>query len=195
MTSNLRSQAYLSPTSPTCRAFSPSLRSSAPYFLFSDMITTTMATSRCPWIMSNIPTKRSGSLMMTVSTWTRLVHFVSDVISFSVTAASVFSGISTFAKLPWVDCLGSKGINETFDIAFIGAPFVGSSTSSQSNNIDLTYKDTGTSYRPGARFGPAGIRSGSRRLRLYGGYNVGLKVNPFLSGLKVVDCGDIPVTP
>ncbi|MBE3048913.1 arginase family protein [Candidatus Bathyarchaeota archaeon] len=26
--------------------------------------------------------------------------------------------------------------------------------------------DTGTSYRPGARFGPSGIRQGSRRLNL-----------------------------
>ena len=40
-------------------------------------------------------------------------------------------------------------------------------------------QDTGTSYRPGARFGPAGIRAGSRRLTLYGGYNVPLEVNPF----------------
>ena len=30
---------------------------------------------------------------------------------------------------------------------------------------------------------------------MYGGYNVPLEVNPFLSGLKIVDCGDIPVTP
>ncbi|KAI0669145.1 agmatinase [Trametes maxima] len=94
-----------------------------------------------------------------------------------VTADSIFSGITTFAKLPWVKCLG-KERDAAFDIAFIGAPF-----------------DTGTSYRPGARFGPAGIRAGSRRLTLYGGYNVPLAVNPFLSGLKVVDCGDIPVTP
>jgi len=95
----------------------------------------------------------------------------------SVTADSIFSGITTFARLPWVQCLG-KDKGEGFDIAFIGAPF-----------------DTGTSYRPGARFGPAGIRAGSRRLTLYGGYNVPLEVNPFLSGLKIVDCGDIPVTP
>ncbi|KAG1908025.1 arginase family-domain-containing protein [Suillus fuscotomentosus] len=94
-----------------------------------------------------------------------------------VTADSIFSGITTFAKLPWVQCLG-KDRDTTFDIAFIGAPF-----------------DTGTSYRPGARFGPAGIRAGSRRLTLYGGYNVPLEVNPFHSGLKIVDCGDIPVTP
>lgn len=56
-------------------------------------------------------------------------------------------------------------------------------------------QDTGTSYRPGARFGPSGIRAGSRRLTLYGGYNVPLAVNAFRAGLKVVDCGDIPVTP
>ncbi|KAH8979402.1 agmatinase [Lactarius akahatsu] len=95
----------------------------------------------------------------------------------SVTADAIFSGITTFAKLPWVQCL-TKEKDVPFDIAFIGAPF-----------------DTGTSYRPGARFGPAGIRAGSRRLTLYGGYNVPLAVNPFLAGLRIVDCGDIPVTP
>ncbi|KAJ7027902.1 agmatinase [Mycena alexandri] len=94
-----------------------------------------------------------------------------------VTADAIFSGITTFAKLPWVQCL-TRESHIPFDIAFIGAPF-----------------DTGTSYRPGARFGPSGIRAGSRRLTLYGGYNVPLKVNPFQSGLRIVDCGDIPVTP
>ena len=94
-----------------------------------------------------------------------------------VTADSIFSGITTFAKLPWVQCLGS-GKDVPFDIAFLGAPF-----------------DTGTSYRPGARFGPSGIRAGSRRLTLYGGYNVPLGVNAFQMNLTIVDCGDVPVTP
>jgi arginase family enzyme len=94
-----------------------------------------------------------------------------------VTADAIFSGVTTFARLPWVQCL-TKEKDTLFDIAFIGAPF-----------------DTGTSYRPGARFGPSGIRAGSRRLTLYGGYNVPLEVNPFRSGLKIIDCGDIPVTP
>lgn len=40
-----------------------------------------------------------------------------------MTADSIFSGITTFAKLPWVKCLG-KERTEAFDIAFIGAPFV-----------------------------------------------------------------------
>jgi hypothetical protein len=42
---------------------------------------------------------------------------------FLVTADSIFSGITTFAKLPWVQCLG-KDKDTAFDIAFIGAPFV-----------------------------------------------------------------------
>ncbi|KAK4452343.1 arginase family-domain-containing protein [Podospora aff. communis PSN243] len=90
-------------------------------------------------------------------------------------ADSVFSGISTFGRLPYAPCLSQKDIS--YDIAFIGAPF-----------------DTGTSYRPGARFGPSGIRQGSRRLNLCGGYNAPLEVNPFNSWAKVLDCGDIPVT-
>ncbi|KAF8418088.1 arginase family-domain-containing protein [Tirmania nivea] len=90
-------------------------------------------------------------------------------------ADSVFSGISTFGRLPYWPCLASD--IEKFDIAFLGAPF-----------------DTGTSYRPGARFGPSGIRQGSRRLNLYGGYNVPMNVNPFNSWARVLDCGDIPVT-
>ncbi|KAJ3799578.1 arginase family-domain-containing protein [Lentinula aff. detonsa] len=94
-----------------------------------------------------------------------------------VTADAIFSGITTFAKLPWVQCLTSQR-DVPVDIAFLGAPF-----------------DTGTSYRPGARFGPSGIRAGSRRLNLYGGYNVPLEANPFKSGYRIVDCGDIPVSP
>merc|ERR1712000_402212 len=90
-------------------------------------------------------------------------------------ADSVFSGISTFGRLPYQPCLEMPEVD--YDIAFIGAPF-----------------DTGTSYRPGARFGPSGIRQGSRRLNLYGGYNVPLETNPFNSWAEVLDCGDIPVT-
>jgi agmatinase len=108
----------------------------------------------------------------------QIIQHTSILTSKLVTADSIFSGITTFAKLPWVQCLSNKGASEDFDIAFIGAPF-----------------DTGTSYRPGARFGPAGIRAGSRRLTLYGGYNVPMGHNPFYSGHKIVDCGDIPVTP
>lgn len=88
----------------------------------------------------------------------------------------------------------TKEKDAAFDIAFLGAPFVSACDVFQRGDA-YRCQDTGTSYRPGARFGPAGIRAGSRRLTLYGGYNVPLEVNPFQSGLKIVDCGDIPVTP
>lgn len=104
------------------------------------------------------------------------------------TADSIFSGIATFGHLPFGACFSplTHLIPETdevmpgnsFDIAFLGMPF-----------------DTGTSYRPGARFGPNGIRQGSRRLPLYGGYNVPLDINPFQDWARVLDCGDVPVTP
>ncbi|SPN99077.1 agmatinase [Cephalotrichum gorgonifer] len=90
-------------------------------------------------------------------------------------ADSVFSGITTFARLPYFPCLASKA--EKYDIAIMGAPF-----------------DTGTSYRPGARFGPSGIRQGSRRVGFSGGYNVPLETNPFAGDMRILDCGDVPVT-
>lgn len=53
-----------------------------------------------------------------------------------------FSGLSTFSNLPWVHCLSPEEHVDKYDIAFLGAPF-----------------DTATTGRPGARFGPAGIRA------------------------------------
>ncbi|KAI9876641.1 MAG: hypothetical protein M1830_006041 [Pleopsidium flavum] len=113
-------------------------------------------------------------------------------------ANSVFSGISTFGRLPYFPCLAND--DEKYDIAFIGTlPLTHQSTHSgcvidQYRHITGAPFDTGTSYRPGARFGPSGIRQGSRRLNLYGGYNVPLDANPFDSWATVLDCGDIPVT-
>ena len=56
-----------------------------------------------------------------------IAHFTSIFLLMCVlvTADAVFSGITTFAKLPWVQCL-TKEKDELFDIAFIGAPFVSS---------------------------------------------------------------------
>ncbi|EPX71500.1 agmatinase [Schizosaccharomyces octosporus yFS286] len=87
---------------------------------------------------------------------------------------TLYSGITTFGHLPAPNCLASRGID--YDIAFVGAPF-----------------DMGTSYRPGARFGPSGIREGSRRLDP-ALYNVPLNVYPFQSWANVVDCGDVPMS-
>ncbi len=55
-----------------------------------------------------------------------------------------YTGVRTFARLPHTQELGGV------DVAVVGVPF-----------------DTGTSYRPGARFGPEAIRSGSTLLRPY----------------------------
>lgn len=54
--------------------------------------------------------------------------------------------------------------------------------------------DTAVSFRPGARFGPSGIRHNSKRMSKFRGYNVPLGLNVYESGQKILDCGDIPVT-
>jgi agmatinase len=75
-----------------------------------------------------------------------------------------FMGPPTFARLPRVDQV------QDWDVAIVGAPF-----------------DIGTSYRPGARFGPIGIRHGARTLR---NWHPDLEIYPFGSQ-QVVDAGDI----
>ncbi len=79
-----------------------------------------------------------------------------------------FAGGSNFARLP--------GIGEVpaWDVAVLGVPF-----------------DAGTSYRPGARFGPQAVRQASRLVRAY---HPDLDVQPF-AAIQVVDAGDVPCTP
>jgi agmatinase len=79
-----------------------------------------------------------------------------------------FAGPSTFARLPRRDEV------ERCDVAVVGVPF-----------------DSGTTYRPGARFGPIAIRQASRLLR---GYHPGLDVRPF-TDQQVADAGDIACNP
>ncbi|KAG2119035.1 arginase deacetylase [Suillus discolor] len=54
--------------------------------------------------------------------------------------------------------------------------------------------DTATSYRPGARFGPYAIRSGSRRQSAVQGYALEWMTNPYTRA-EVIDCGDVPISP
>lgn len=79
-----------------------------------------------------------------------------------------FAGPATFARLPRIDEVSDV------DVAVMGVPF-----------------DSGVSYRPGARFGPAHVRESSRLLRPY---NPALDVEPF-GRLQVVDAGDLAVNP
>ena len=79
-----------------------------------------------------------------------------------------YAGPSTFARLPRLDEVGRA------DVAIVGVPF-----------------DSGVSYRPGARFGPAHIRQSSRLLRPY---NPALGRSPF-AAQQVADAGDIAANP
>ncbi|QYC39436.1 Guanidinobutyrase [Nonomuraea coxensis DSM 45129] len=79
-----------------------------------------------------------------------------------------FAGPATFARLPRLDQV------EKADVAVVGVPF-----------------DTGVSYRPGARFGPAAVREASRLLRPY---HPGLDVSPF-ERAQVADAGDVAANP
>ena len=79
-----------------------------------------------------------------------------------------YAGIATFALLPRLEDVGRA------DIAVVGIPF-----------------DSGVTYRPGARFGPAHVRESSRLLRPY---NQVQDVSPFAE-LQVADAGDIAANP
>lgn len=79
-----------------------------------------------------------------------------------------FGGIATFMRLPHITAL------DELDVAIVGVPF-----------------DIGTSNRPGARFGPRGIRNESVLLRPY---NMATRAAPFDS-LRIADTGDVATNP
>ena len=79
-----------------------------------------------------------------------------------------FGGIATFMRLP-----GNTDPAD-LDVAVVGVPF-----------------DIGTSNRPGARFGPRGIRDESVLLRPY---NMATRAAPFDS-LRIDDTGDVASSP
>ena len=79
-----------------------------------------------------------------------------------------FGGIATFMRLP------GRSDGGDLDVAVVGVPF-----------------DIGTSNRPGARFGPRGIRAESVLLRPY---NMATRAAPFDS-LRIDDCGDVAINP
>lgn len=79
-----------------------------------------------------------------------------------------FGGIATFMRLP-----GTTPVAE-LDVAVVGVPL-----------------DIGTSNRPGARFGPRGIRDESVLLRPY---NMATRAAPFDS-LTIDDTGDVATNP
>ncbi|KAJ5782441.1 Ureohydrolase [Penicillium paradoxum] len=99
-------------------------------------------------------------------------------------ADSVFSGISTFGRLPYFPCLSSDA--EKYDIAFLGPEPDSAPVESD--------KVLAASISKGSHKSMHGEHTGSRKLGFSGGYNVPLQANPFVSDLKILDCGDVPVT-
>ncbi len=80
-----------------------------------------------------------------------------------------YAGPATFARLPEL-----RDVSRC-DVAILGIPF-----------------DSGTSYRPGARFGPTAIRQASRHLRTQ--YHPAYDTEPFRT-LQVADAGDVACNP
>ena len=79
-----------------------------------------------------------------------------------------FAGPETFARLPRLQDV------DRAEVAIVGVPF-----------------DSGVSYRPGARFGPAAVRAGSKLLRPY---HPALDVHPW-GAQQVADAGDLAANP
>ncbi len=82
-----------------------------------------------------------------------------------------FAGINTFLKAPYVENVREVG---RYDAAVIGVPF-----------------DGGTTYRPGTRFGPQGMR---RISALYTPYNYELGVD-LREQMSLCDAGDVFTIP
>jgi agmatinase len=82
-----------------------------------------------------------------------------------------FAGINTFMKAPYVENVRDVG---KYDAAVVGIPF-----------------DSGTTYRPGTRFGPQGIR---RISALYTPYNYELGVD-LREQMTLCDAGDVFAIP
>ncbi|MEP6564953.1 MAG: arginase family protein, partial [Mesorhizobium sp.] len=82
-----------------------------------------------------------------------------------------FAGINTFLKAPYVENVRDVG---RYDAAVMGIPF-----------------DSGTTYRPGTRFGPQGMR---RISALYTPYNYELGVD-LREQMTLCDAGDVFTIP
>ncbi|MFP5345130.1 MAG: arginase family protein, partial [Gammaproteobacteria bacterium] len=82
-----------------------------------------------------------------------------------------FAGINTFMKAPYIENVKDVG---KYDVAVLGVPF-----------------DGGTTYRPGTRFGPQGIR---RISALYTPYNYELGVD-LREQMTLCDAGDVFTIP
>ncbi|KAI1647610.1 arginase family protein [Daldinia loculata] len=94
-----------------------------------------------------------------------------------IVSGSQFNGLTTYGNLPYLNCVSDEEVGDKkYDIAILGAPF-----------------DTGVTARPGARYGPSGIRAGSTRIEKETAWSVYTGKNPLKSWATIVDCGDAPL--
>lgn len=155
--------------------------------IFGDLINTEEITLRKNQLLQEDVLKHDGTL----STFEHHNYYKSNKVKFPnkddvsdiIEGTELYAGIVSFAHLPIAKCFGNY--DDEIDIAILGAPF-----------------DSGVSYAPGARFGPNGVREGSRRL--FGGVSPIrgntkssklYKLPIYDTGLKLVDCGDVPMIP
>ncbi len=96
-------------------------------------------------------------------------HKTPPVQPVSGTITPRYAGPSTFCRLPELRDV------PYCDVAILGIPF-----------------DSGTSYRPGARFGPQAIRQASRHLRY--NFHPAYETEPFVE-IQVADAGDVACNP
>ena len=93
--------------------------------------------------------------------------------SFSGPGQPSYVGATTFCKRPLIED-GAELARRRPDVAIVGAPF-----------------DDGTTFRPGARFGPRAIRGATYHP---GGYSLQLDIAPW-EHLDYVDAGDADIGP
>jgi agmatinase len=126
--------------------------------------------------------------------------------------------MNSFAHLEHVKCLTKP--ETLFDIGILGVPFDtavsyrpgmsslcflfkysrdmyifilhSSFSSSRRDHVDIDDIDE---LAIGARFGPRAIRAASARQTSFRGFNPRAGINPYMSWAKILDCGDVPVTP
>lgn len=97
--------------------------------------------------------------------------------------------------MPYHRCLVNT--EELFDIAIVGVPFDSAVTyrPGKLHSLQILPSHANLSLSTGARLGPRAIRDASLRHIPSRGFHPTVGLNPYRSWARVLDCGDIPVTP
>ncbi len=88
--------------------------------------------------------------------------------TFSRGVSPLYAGINTMLKLPYMEDVNRAS---DYDVSFIGVPF-----------------DIGTTFRPGTRFGPQGMRRASVQYTSFYSFEMGVDL---FEALRMCDLGDV----